>query len=117
MMTCRRPYSDSREHNRSAQTDPLVDATINAVAAGGAAVGLEARIWAAIDLLGQPDERDRALKLTDQVTTELASRNDLGTVGNRWRLLLAFHAGRAGYPAITQQLLAPMLNASEFTRR
>jgi hypothetical protein len=93
--------------------DPLIDMTVTAVAAGGAAIGLEARIWAAIDLLGQPGQRDRALELTDQITTELRHRNDLGTVGNRWRLLLAFHAGRAGYPAVAQQLLTPMLNASD----
>jgi tetratricopeptide (TPR) repeat protein len=94
------------------RTDPLIAATIDAVAAGGAAVGLEARIWAAIDLLGQPDERDQALELTDQVTDEMNSQNDLGMIGNLWRLQLAFHAGRAGYPAITQKLLAPILNAS-----
>ena len=43
---------------QSRRADPLIDATIAAVAAGGAAIGLEARIWAAIDLLGQPDQRD-----------------------------------------------------------
>jgi hypothetical protein len=92
--------------------DPLVDTTIAAVARSGAAVGLEARIWAAVDLLGQPSQRGPALRLTDQITAELSRRNDLGAIGDRWRLLLAFSAGRAGYPVITQQLLAPMLNAS-----
>jgi len=92
--------------------DPFIDATVAAVAAGGAAVGLEARIWAAIDLLGQQGQRERALTLTDQITAELSRRNDLGSVGNQWRLLLAFHAGRARYPAISQQLLDPMLAAS-----
>ena len=95
----------------SRRDDPVIDATVAAVAAGGAAVALEARIWAAIDLLGQPDRRDRALDLTDQITAELNSRTDLGAIGNRWRLLLAFHAGRAGYPDITQQLLTPLLAA------
>jgi len=95
------------------QPDPLIDATVTAVAAGGAMFGLEARIWAAIDLLGQPGERDWALELTGQITAELSQRNELGAVGNRWRLLLAFHAGRAGYPAAAQQLLAPMLNAPD----
>jgi hypothetical protein len=97
---------------QSTNDDPLIDATVTAVAAGGAAIGLEARIWAAIDLLGQPGQRERALELSDQITAELSQRNDLGAVGNRWRLQLAFHAGRAGYPAIAQQLLASMLNAS-----
>lgn len=94
------------------RTDPLIAATIDAVAAGGAAVGLEARIWAAIDLLGRPDQRDRALELTDQVTAELNSRDDLGVIGSRWRLQLAFNAGRAGHPGMAQELLAPILSAS-----
>jgi Tetratricopeptide repeat len=96
---------------QSRHHDPLIDTTIAAAAAGGAAVGLEARIWAAIDLLGEPDQREQALKLTDQIITDLNYRNDLGPVENRWRLLLAFHVGRAGYAAITQQLLGPMLTA------
>jgi hypothetical protein len=97
----------------SGHHDPLVDATVAAVAAGGPAVGLEARIWAAIDLLDQPGQRERALKLTDQITTELTHRNDLGAIGKRWRLLMAFHAGRAGYPRISQELLSPMLAAPD----
>ena len=97
---------------QSRHDDPLVDATVAAVAASGAAVGLEARIWAAIDLLAQPDQHERALKLTDQIDAVLSRRRDLGVIGNRWRLLLAFHVGRAGYPAITQQLLTPMLGTS-----
>jgi Tetratricopeptide repeat len=95
------------------QADPLIDATVTAVAASGATFGLEARVWAAIDLLGQPGQRDQALELTDQIAAELSQRNDLGAVGSRWRLLLAFHAGRAGYPAAAQQLVAPMLNTPD----
>jgi hypothetical protein len=101
---------------QSRHHDPLVDATVAAVVAGGAAVGLEARVCAAINLLGQPGQRERALKLTDQISAELNRRRNrrcsLGAIGNRWRLLLAFHAGRAGYPAISQQLLTPMLDTS-----
>jgi hypothetical protein len=96
---------------RTARNDPLVKATVAAAARGGAAVGLEARIWAAVDLLAQPGQRKQALELTNQIITELNGRSDLGAVGNRWRLLLAFHAGRAGYPAIAQRLLASMLVA------
>jgi tetratricopeptide (TPR) repeat protein len=92
--------------------DPLIDATIAAVAAGGAAVGLEARIWAVIDLLDQPGQHERALKLTDQIEAVLSHHRHLGVIADWWRLLLAFHAGRAGYPAITQQLLTPMLSTS-----
>jgi hypothetical protein len=95
----------------TARTSPFIEAAVAAAAAGGAAVGLEALIWAAIDLLAQPAQREQALELADQITTELTGRDDLGAIGNRWRLLLAFHAGRAGYPDIAQQLLAPMLAA------
>jgi hypothetical protein len=97
---------------RAQRNDPLIETTITAALAGGASVALEARVWAAIDLLGQPSEREPALKLVDEVTAELGTRNDLGPVGDSWRLLLAFHVGRAGYPAITQRLLAPMLTTS-----
>jgi hypothetical protein len=94
------------------RNDPLIEATVAAAAEGGAAVGLEARIWAAIDLLGRPGQRKRALELTDELAAELGGRIDLGAVGNRWRLMLAFHAGRASYRTIAKQLLAPMLAAS-----
>jgi tetratricopeptide (TPR) repeat protein len=97
---------------QSRHDDPLIDATVAAAVAGGAAVGLEARVWAAVDLLSQPGQRERALQLTDQIAAALNRRHDLGVIGDRWRLLLAFHVGRAGYPAITQQLLAPMLGTS-----
>ena len=101
----------SQQH-QPRQMSPLVEATVAVVAARGAAVGLEARIWAAIDLLGQPGQRELGLRLTDQIISELGSRTDLGSVGNRWRLLLAFHTGRAGYSDATQQLLAPILAAA-----
>jgi tetratricopeptide (TPR) repeat protein len=100
-----------RQTLQSRHDDPLLDATVSAAAAGGATVGLEARVWAAIELLGQQGQHERALKLTDQITADLSSRNDLGAVGNQWRLLLAFHAGKAGYPAISQRLLNPMITA------
>ena len=93
--------------------DSLIGATVAAAAARGAAVGLQARIWAAIDLLGQPDQQERALELAGQVTAELNKRDDMGVVGSRWRLLLALHVGRAGYPALSEQLLAPILSASD----
>jgi len=97
---------------QSRRADPLIDAMIGAATAAGALTGLEARIWTTIDLLSQPGQRARALELTDQITAELNSRHDLGAIGNRWRLLLAFHVGRAGYPAIAQQLLTPLLAES-----
>jgi hypothetical protein len=92
--------------------DPLIETMIASALAGGAAVGLEARVWAAIDLLDQPGQRETALKLVDEVTSELGGRNDLGPVGDQWRLLLAFHVGQVGYPSGTQRLLSPMLTGS-----
>jgi Tetratricopeptide repeat len=100
----------ARTLNRT-RNDPFIEATVAAAAAGGAVVGLEARIWAAIDLLGQPERRQRAFELIEQITAELG-RTDLGAVGNRWRLTLALHAGRAGCRPIAQQLLTPVLAAS-----
>ena len=48
---------------QSKRTDPLINTEIAAARAGGAATGLEARIWAAIDLLSEPGQRERALEL------------------------------------------------------
>jgi len=36
---------------------------------------------------------------------------------NQWRLLLAFHAGQAGYPATAQQLLAPIIGGGTTEQR
>jgi hypothetical protein len=92
--------------------DPLIEEAIAMALSGGAVLGLEARVWAAVDLLDRPGRRDSALTLTDQVTAELAQRPSTETTANQWRLLLAFHVGRAGYPAISQRLLAPMINTA-----
>jgi len=40
---------------QSRRADPLIDATIAAVSSAGAAIGLEVRVWAAIDLLSLPE--------------------------------------------------------------
>ena len=97
---------------RASRDDPVIETAVASALAGGAAAGLEARIWAAIDLLDQPGRRQTGFSLAEGVAAELDSRDDLGRIGDRWRLLLAFHAGRAGYPAITQRLLTPMLTAA-----
>ncbi len=39
----------------------------------------------------------------------IAKEQRLGDAAKEWRLLLAFHAGRAGYSTLAEQLLAPML--------
>ena len=92
------------------EEDPLIQEAVGLAMAGGAAFGLEARIWAAVDLLGRAGQRQAALSLTDQVTAELETHRNLGPSGDQWRLLLAFHAGQAGYPAASQRLLARMIN-------
>jgi hypothetical protein len=90
--------------------DPLIEEAVALALTGGAVLGLEARVWAAVDLLDQPGKREAALKLTDQVTEELVNRPISDAIANQWRLLLAFYAGRAGYAAIVQKLLAPLIN-------
>src|SRR6185437_13503092 len=40
----------------------------------------------------------------------------LGPAADQWRLLLASHAGRAGYPALIGRLLAPLLNSGDGQR-
>ncbi len=96
--------------------DPLAEEAIGAALAAGAAVGLEARVWAAADLLGRDGDRERALDLATQVTGELQTRADLGEAGDQWRLLLAFSAGKAGRPAVAQRLLTPMLASRTASR-
>ena len=49
--------------------------------AAGAAIGLEARVWAAADLLGRDGDREQALALAGQVTGELETRHDPGRGG------------------------------------
>ena len=101
----------------SARTrDPLAEEAIGAALAAGATTGLEARVWAAADLLSRDGDRERALALAAQVTAELETRTSLGEAGDQWRLLLAFAAGKARRPAITQRLLAPMLSSRTASR-
>jgi hypothetical protein len=77
----------------SARTrDPLLEEAIGVALAAGAAVGLEARVWAAADLLGHDGDREQALAWAGQVADELAARTSLGEAGDQWRLLLAFAA-------------------------
>jgi len=82
----------------------------------GAVIGLEAQVWAAADLLSRDANREQALALAGQVTAELATGRGLGEAGDQWRLLLAFAAGRAGLPSLTQRLLAPMLSSGTADR-
>jgi hypothetical protein len=98
------------------QTDPLAEEAVTAALAAGAATGLEARVWAAADLLARDGNRAKALALAARVAGELEAAGSLGEAGDQWRLLLAFAAGRAGRPGLTQRLLAPLLASSTASR-
>jgi hypothetical protein len=88
----------------------LIDEAISS----GAATALEARIWAAIGMLDDPDQHEAALDMAVQAAATLDARATvLGEAGTRWRLLLAFHIGRAGHPAMTAQFLALLLNSAD----
>ena len=101
-----------------APAQPLVVRQLIAeAAAGGAGLGLEARIWAAIELLGTNGQRAAALELADQAAAALDEHAAaLGPAADQWRLLLAFHASRAGHPALTGRLLATLLNSGDDQR-
>jgi Tetratricopeptide repeat len=96
--------------------DPLAREAVVTALATGAVIRLEARVWAACDLLGRDGDRERALALAGQVAGELAARQDLGEAGDQWRLLLGFAAGRAGALSLTQQLLASLLTSGAASR-
>jgi tetratricopeptide (TPR) repeat protein len=96
---------------------PLVVQLIAEATAAGAGLGLEARVWAAIELLSAGGQRAAALDLADQAAAALDEHvAALGPAADQWRLLLAFHAGRVGYPALTGRLLAPLLNSGDGQR-
>ena len=87
---------------------------IGEAVSSGAVTGLEARIWAAIAMLDHPGQREAALAMTGQAAADVdAHTGVLGGAGTRWRLLLAFHVGRAGEPAMAAQILAPLLNSGD----
>ncbi len=102
--------SDATPHSTPG---PLAGQLIAEAAEGGAAAGLEARVWAAVVLLDTPGQREAALSLAGEVTDELESRTGLGTAGDRWRLLLAYRAGRADLPDLTARLLAPLVTSAD----
>jgi Tetratricopeptide repeat len=91
--------------------DPLIAEAVAQAAANGALYGLEAQVWAAVKLLSGSGQRDAALQLTSQVTSDLAEQPGTDETANHLRLLLAFHAGQAGHPGISQRLLARTISA------
>lgn len=81
------------------------------VEASGAIFELEARVWAAITLLEWDSSRTGGAALVESLAVELADRaNALGDSVTSWRLLLAYYVGRAGYGALCEALLAPLLS-------
>ena len=101
----------------AAAQPPLVAQLIAEATVGGAGLGLEARIWAAIELLGTGGQRAAALDLADQAAAALDEHAAaLGPAADRWRLLLAFHAGRAGHRALAGRLLALLLKSGDDQR-
>jgi hypothetical protein len=93
--------------------DPLVAQLTREAMRDGAIIGLESRVWTAVNLLRMPGQTDAALNMIDQARAELDSRADLGDSELGWRLLLAFWAGRAGHHSAAQQLLAPLLSSPD----
>jgi hypothetical protein len=97
----------------SASQDPLVQELIDEAVAGGAVIGLEGRIRAAISLLQMPGPPETALRLTDQIAADLNRQSGLGAGEARWRLSLALQAGRAGYGPVIAPLLGPLLKSED----
>ena len=90
--------------------DPLIDEAIRLATTGGALIGPEARVWAAVNMLGRTGPHDVGLSLVNQVITDLSTYPIQDPTASQWRLLLAFHTGRIGYLATAQHLLAPIIN-------
>ena len=91
--------------------DPMILYAVTLAQANGPLLRPEARVWAAVHLLNLPSRREAAVTLTDQVIAELADLPGRDAIVNQWRMLLAFHAGRAGYPAASHRLLAPIISS------
>jgi uncharacterized protein YidB (DUF937 family) len=96
---------------KDSDEDPLIAEAVAQAASNGAMFGLEAQTWAAVNLLSRPGHRDAAIQLASQVAEDLADQPVTDETANQLRLLLAFHAGRAGHPGISQQLLTRTINA------
>jgi hypothetical protein len=91
--------------------DPVIREAVTLATTDGAILGLEARVWAAVNLLRRPSQRESALTLAEQVTGELARMPGRDETANQWRVLLAFHLGQAGHSALSRQLLNPVISS------
>jgi hypothetical protein len=97
--------------DRDQDSNPVAAEAVELAMSGGAAVRLEARVWAAVDLLHRSGHREDGLWLACQVTAELEARRIHGDLAAQWRLLLAFHVGQAGDTALAERLLATMISS------
>jgi hypothetical protein len=83
----------------------------------GAIIGVEARIWTAVTLLAHPATRPAGARIADAVADALSrDQQMLERAGGRWRLLLAYHSGRAGYLTLAEELLAPLFGSDQELR-
>jgi hypothetical protein len=94
----------------SPDLDPIVQELVEEAVARGAAIGLEARVWAAASLLAVPGRREDGSMLAEQAAADLDNFAGLGLQAVTWRLQLAVQCGRAGRLDIMQRLLAPLLS-------
>jgi hypothetical protein len=90
-------------------SDPAVQEAVDLALAGGAAIRLEARVWATVDLLRTPTRRTQGLVLARQTTDAMDRLPHGGETAAQWRLLLGFHTGRAGDHTLAQRILAPVI--------
>ena len=93
--------------------DQRVADLIRQTVTSGAAAGAESRVWAAINLLQAPGDHETALNLISQISADLGAATDWGPEATAWRLTLAYHAGRAGHLAASQNVLAPLLASAD----
>jgi len=94
------------------EDDPVVREAVGLALSGGAAGGIEAWLWAAVDLLRRPGCRADGLALARKVTETIEMRRLPGEQAARWRLTLAFHVGQAGDLPLAQRLLAALIHSS-----
>ena len=97
----------------AAEPDPRVANLIAEAVRGGAAAGIESRVWAAVNLLQEPAEHETALNLISQISADVGPGTNWGPQAVAWRLTLAYHAGRAGHLAASQDILGPLLTSAD----
>jgi hypothetical protein len=97
----------------AAGPDPRIADLISQASTDGAAAGIESRVWAAVTLLQAPGDHETALDLISQISADLGPGTDWGPEAAAWRLRLAYHAGRAGHLAASQDVLAPLLASAD----